>query len=61
MRANHAPADQPLNPGQEFVERLVTECEDVIPEVAWNGTQQVQNHLSRQELQLVERIDEMRS
>ena len=61
MRANHSPADQPLNPDQEFKERSVTECEDVIQEVAWNETQQVQKQLSRPELQLVERIDEMRS
>ena len=49
-----------LEPPPGVCERSDTECEDVIQVVAWNETQQVQKQLSRPELQLVERSDEMR-
>ena len=44
----------------EVVVRPVTECVEVIKEVARNETQQVQKQVTKPELQLVERIDEMR-
>ena len=41
--------------------RPVTEYVEVIQQVARNGAQQVQKHMTKPEPQLVERIDEMRS
>ena len=61
MGASLPPADQPLTLSQELEERPVTEHGEVIQEVARNETQQVQKQMTKPDLQLVERIAEMRS